>query len=124
MSIVEILAVADKLAPLASLILVPVAHRWLSVGRRAKTASLVAQLAQEVLRAVAHRNGVHAAQAARLAEAVEELERRLIRVGVDPAKAASIAADALPAAVSAEDLYEEQADKALADLMKGAKPVE
>lgn len=77
---------------------VPAMRRFLSVGRRAKTASIVAQLAQEVLVAVARRKGMAADEVAGLEEAVEELRRRLIGAGVDPNKARVIAEQALAGA--------------------------
>jgi hypothetical protein len=102
-SLSEALSLAEKAAPLLSLVLVPALKRFLEVGRRAKVASLVAQLASEVLRSVARRKGVHAAEAAHMAEAIEELERRLIAVGVDPKKVADIAERALSGAHSPEE---------------------
>jgi hypothetical protein len=99
-SLSEALSLIEKAAPLLSLVLVPALKRFLEAGRRAKVASLVAQLASEVLRSVARRKGVHAAEAAQMAEAIEELERRLIAVGVDRKKVADIAERALAGAHS------------------------
>lgn len=78
---------------------VPSARRWLAVGRRQRTASLVAQLAREVLVAVGRRTGLDASVVSQLDEAIEILRVRLIEAGVDPAKAASIAKAALAGAV-------------------------
>jgi len=103
---------------------VPAVRRWLAVGRRAKTASLVAQLAQEVLVAVMRRKGVSAERVAQAEEAIALLMARLIAAGVDPAKAREIAVSALAGASGAAVLAEEQRQRALADLLKDAKPAQ
>lgn len=88
----------------------PMVVRWLKVGRRAKVAALVGQLAQEVLVAVARRHGVSAGAASEAPEAVELLRQRLVAAGVDPAKAAEIAKHALAGAAGPSSLGDEARD--------------
>lgn len=92
---------------------VPAVMRWLSVGRRARTASLVAQLAQEAMIAVARRRGVAPADVSHSDEAAEVLSNSLKRVGIDPSKVEDIARNAL-AGASHPDLAAE-ARRALQD---------
>lgn len=82
---------------------VPAVRSWLAVGRRARMASLVAQLAQEVLVALARRHGVAPEQAASLEGAAAELEKRLLAVGIDPKKAPDVARAALDGAMHPAD---------------------
>ena len=112
------------LQALAMVGVLPAARRWLAVGRRAKTASLVAQLAQEVLVAVMRRNGASAERVAQMEEAIALLIARLIAAGVDPAKAREIAVSALAGAGGEAVMAEERRQRALADLLKGAKPAQ
>lgn len=78
--------------------IVPPLQRWMASGRRSKTASLVAQLAQEVLVAIVRRKGVSPTVVAEMEEAIELLRLKLIGVGVSPTKAGAIARDALAGA--------------------------
>lgn len=77
---------------------VPALRRWLGAGRRARTASLVAQLASEVLVAVARRRNVPPAAVVDMEEAIQLLIKRLVASGVDPKRAADIARAALAGA--------------------------
>jgi hypothetical protein len=94
----------------------PAVLRWLHIGRRARMASLVAQLAQEALIAVARRKGVAPAEASQMDEAVEMLRQRLVASGMDPKKASDAARAALAgAAHPAEDLAAEARKRLLGE---------
>jgi hypothetical protein len=112
MSLMEGLEVARKAAEMVAALgglgivgkLLGPAMRWLSAGRRMRTASLVAQLAQEVLVGMARKRGIPASDVASLEEAVEELVKRLVAVGVDPVKAPAVARQALAGAQDPRDM--------------------
>ena len=96
MNIVELVGLGVQL--LALLGILPRANQYFSVGRRSARASLIAQLAQDVLALVTLQKGVSPSVAASLEESIELLRAKLVGAGVDPAKALEIARSSMAGA--------------------------
>jgi len=98
MGLDSVLSLAVQVVGLVGLL--PPIRKYFAVARRRSRAELISRLVLDGLALAADRKGISPAVASKSTEVLEEIKRKLLGAGVDPAKVEEIAAAALAGAVA------------------------